>query len=172
MRNIEIKARCDDLDFIREKLSELKAEFCGIDRQTDTYYNVSKGRLKLRQGNIENALIYYRRENTAGPKNSQLLLYQTGEIAVLKAILTEVLEELVTVEKEREIYFIGNVKIHLDKVEGLGSFAEIEVLDRDENLNKAEMEKTCRKYMDLFHIGEKDLIDCSYSDMLLKINPV
>lgn len=198
MRNIENKARCHDHAFIRQRLSELNAEFRGIDRQADTYYKVRNGRLKLRQGNIENALIYYQRENAAGPKNSQLLLYKTGDSAVLRAILGKTLEELVVVEKEREIYFIGKVnpharvstatseqpknenngsrtynqvifrvKVHLDKVKELGTFAEIEVLDREENLDIVEMEKACRDYMDIFQIRKEDLVDCSYSDMLL-----
>ena len=68
--NIEIKARTSNPDKIRALLLANNAEFKGIDEQTDTYFNVPAGRLKLRQGNIENALIYYTRINQAGPKQS------------------------------------------------------------------------------------------------------
>ncbi|MBL7709922.1 MAG: hypothetical protein JNJ86_12680, partial [Chitinophagaceae bacterium] len=64
--NVEIKARCADASFIRNYLLNQGAEFKGTDLQTDTYFNVTNGRLKLREGNIENALIWYERTNQAG----------------------------------------------------------------------------------------------------------
>ena len=67
--NVEIKAKCRDAGFIRDYLLSNGAEFKGIDEQTDTYFNVSVGRLKLREGNIENNLIYYERSDQPGPKN-------------------------------------------------------------------------------------------------------
>jgi adenylate cyclase class IV len=68
--NIEIKAKTSDLEFIRDYLKTNKAEFKGTDFQVDTYFNVSHGRLKLREGNIENNLIYYERQDIAGAKES------------------------------------------------------------------------------------------------------
>ena len=72
--NVEIKATCHDLEKIRQKLTTMNADFIGLDKQTDTYFNVVKGRLKLREGNIENNLIFYDRENKAGPKKSNFQL--------------------------------------------------------------------------------------------------
>ncbi len=75
--NIEIKARTSNTAGIRKYLLEHKAEYKGTDLQTDTYFNTAKGRLKLREGNIENNLIYYERENKAGPKQSNFSLICT-----------------------------------------------------------------------------------------------
>jgi predicted adenylyl cyclase CyaB len=73
---------------------------------------------------------------------------------------------LVVVDKEREIYFIDNVKFHLDKVKNLGNFVEIEAID-NKNIGKEKLLKQCNEYMKLFSIDKKDLIAESYSDMLL-----
>ena len=77
--NVEIKARCSDPAFIRNYLLINNAEFKGIDEQTDTYFNVPNGRLKLREGNIENNLIFYERTNQAGPKNSHFQLVKVED---------------------------------------------------------------------------------------------
>ena len=164
---VEIKARCYDAKKIKEILNEHNADFKGIDHQIDTYFKVSNGRLKLREGNIENLLIYYERENKAGPKQSNVILMPTvlkGD--VLKEILTKSLDVLVVVNKEREIYSMNNVKFHLDKVSGLGNFVEIESSGRNESFGSI-LEEQCKKYMDLFKIKESDLVAGSYSDMIL-----
>lgn len=168
MLNIEIKARCADPAFIRGILRAHKADFKGTDRQTDTYFKIKKGRLKLRQGNIENSLIFYLRENKKGPKDSRIHLFKTARNPMLKALLEAALGTLVEVKKTREIYFIGNVKFHLDKVAGLGSFVEIEAIDETGRIGRAKMLAQCEHYLALFRISEKDLLKNSYSDMLLK----
>src|ERR1700754_1751811 len=76
--NVEIKARCADPLPIRQYLLA-NALFSGVDEQTDTYFNVKNGRLKLREGNIENNLIYYERDNQAGPKNSHFQLVEASD---------------------------------------------------------------------------------------------
>lgn len=165
--NIEIKARCTNPDHIRNYLNEHKAEFKGTDFQRDTYFNVPNGRLKLRQGNIENSLIQYERENQSGPKSSQVTLYKVENGDILRNVLLNALGEKVTVEKQREIYFIENVKFHLDKVPGLGSFAEIEAIDKDGTIGKERLQQQCEFYLRAFEIDEADLLTNSYSDMLL-----
>ncbi len=72
--NIEIKAATADQDGIRKILRSLNADFKGTDHQTDTYFKVNHGRLKLREGNIENNLIWYERENIKGPKQANIIL--------------------------------------------------------------------------------------------------
>ncbi len=165
--NIEIKARCNDHDVIRKILLSGNAEFKGIDNQTDSYFQVNSGRLKLREGNIENALIHYNREDKDEPKESDILLYKTSKNSLLKELLTKALGEIITVNKEREIYFIGNVKFHLDKVKDLGEFIEIEAIGKD-NEDKSTLMQQCKFYLNLFGISKKDLIPVSYSDMLLE----
>ncbi len=164
--NIEIKARSTRNDKIRSILKSKKADFKGTDHQVDTYFKVLDGRLKLRQGNIENSLIFYRRENTSEPKESDVSLYRAKEISDLKQVLINALGELVTVDKQREIYFIDNVKFHLDKVKNLGEFVEIEAIGKQEK-ERESLLKQCNYYLQLFEINEEDLISVSYSDMLL-----
>ncbi len=166
--NVEIKARCHEPSFVRHYLQSNNAEFKGIDEQTDTYFNVAHGRLKLREGNIENNLIYYERSNQAGPKDSHFQLVKINDAAGLKEALTKANGIKVVVKKKREIYYIGNVKFHIDEVPGLGSFAEIEAGNILADLTKEQLKEQCDFYVTAFNIRPEDLIDVSYSDMLLK----
>ena len=150
--NVEIKARCENPNRIREILKSKGADYKGLDHQVDTYFRVNSGRLKLREGNIENHLICYQRENLAGPKESNVLLFKTEPGSILKSILMEALGILVVVEKSREIYFIENVKFHIDDVKHLGSFVEIEAIGDVENVDKAVLHEQCKYYLYLFRI--------------------
>ncbi len=168
-KNIEIKARCKDLEVIRRILNEKNALYKGMDQQIDTYFNTPNGRLKLREGNIENNLIHYNRADQSGLKQSDFTLFKTENEIGLKDILKKALGVKVVVDKKREIYFIDNVKFHLDKVNGLGTFIEIEVIDMDGILSESEMTKTCENYIKLFSINKNDHISVSYSDMILNL---
>lgn len=166
--NIEIKARCSEPDRIRAILRKKNADLRGVDEQVDFYFNVPEGRLKLRKGNIENSLIFYKRPNEAGPKKAEVCLYHTGSGSGLKEILTKALGLPVIVKKTREIYFIDNVKFHIDDVENLGSFMEIEATDTTGETDTDKLTKQCQLYMEILGIGKEELIDCSYSDMLAR----
>ena len=166
--NIEIKAKCSNPDSIREVLKSHNANFEGTDHQIDTYFKVNEGRLKLREGNIENFLIFYSRADQAGPKQSDVILYKTEPNSPLKTALTQALGILVVVDKQREIYFIDNVKFHIDEVKDLGSFIEIEASNKDGLIGKEKLHEQCQHYMELLGISETNLLENSYSDMLLK----
>jgi adenylate cyclase, class 2 len=165
--NVEIKARCTDPGFIRQYLLSHKADYKGTDEQTDTYFNVPGGRLKLREGNIENNLIFYERNNQQGPKNSHFHMVKAHEPAKLKDLLTKSLGIKVIVEKKREIYYIDNVKFNLDEVPVLGAFIEIEAGNVLADLSAEELKAQCDFYMKAFNIKQDELVDISYSDMLL-----
>ncbi len=164
---IEIKARCAEPQRIRDALLARQADFRGVDHQVDTYFNTTRGRLKLREGRIENALIFYQREDQAGPKQSQVLLQPVPPQASLKDMLSQALGVLVVVEKQREIYFLANVKFHIDTVPGLGSFMEVEAIDVDGSLGKEKLLAQCQEFLALFAIQPQDLVTGSYSDLLL-----
>jgi predicted adenylyl cyclase CyaB len=166
--NIEIKARCNDPDFIEKILKDENAKYIGTDHQTDTYFKTKTGRLKLREGNIENALIYYEREDRSGPKKSDVVLYKTEHDSALKELLTKSLGIKVIVKKKRKIFFIHNVKFHIDEVKNLGYFLEIEAIDEKGTIGKEKLLEQCKQYLAKFHIKSDDLISNSYSDMLLK----
>ncbi len=165
--NVEIKARCSNASFIRNYLVSKYADFKGEDKQTDTYFNVQHGRLKLREGNIENNLIFYDRDNTVGPKNSHFKLVKVEDAAGLKEALTDSIGVKVVVEKIREIYYIENVKFHLDELRELGTFVEIEAGNILADLSQEQLKEQCDYYLKELGIKEEDMISNSYSDMLL-----
>jgi predicted adenylyl cyclase CyaB len=169
IKNFEFKARVDNIENYENKLLSLNPTFRGLDHQIDTYFNVSKGRLKLREGNIENALINYDRENVLGSKESQIILYQHQPNAALKNILTKQLGIKVIVDKKRKIYFIDNVKFHFDIVEQLGTFIEVEAIDYNENFTIDALKKQCDTYFAFFELTAQNLIDKSYSDLMMDL---
>jgi len=165
--NIEIKAKYSNPQFIREYLRKNNAEFRGTDQQVDTYFTVRNGRLKLREGNIENNLIYYDRSDEPGPKGSHFHLVNIPDAEKLKEVLIKSLGIKVVVKKKREIWFIDNVKFHIDEVPGLGSFVEIEAGNINADVSKEKLQEQCEFYLKAFGIKNEDLIKVSYSDMLL-----
>jgi adenylate cyclase, class 2 len=162
----EFKARCDDFTHIREELLARQAVFAGLDEQTDTYFRVPNGRLKLREGTIERNLIHYHRADGAGIKRSDVTLYTPPPGDALKDMLVKALGVRVVVHKKREIYFIGNVKVHLDQVEGLGSFVEVEVINKDDSLTPEATQAMCREYFAAFRLRDEDTVAVSYCDLI------
>jgi adenylate cyclase, class 2 len=165
--NFEFKAYCADIVALEERLLTLNPLFTGEDNQTDTYFNVPGGRLKLREGNIENALIFYKREDSAGAKLSTVLLYQHQPDKALKEVLAASLGIKIVVAKRRRIYFIENVKFHFDSIEGLGTFVEVEAIDRTGEIGMEKLKTQCNYYAAFLGIQLQDYIAQSYSDMLM-----
>jgi adenylate cyclase class 2 len=162
---IEFKARCSDHARLREILKSKNAQFAGEDHQIDSYFRVPRGRLKLREGAIQNALVFYHRPNQAGPKQSNVVLAKLPVQSDVLEVLTKALGVMAVVDKRREIYFVDNVKIHLDRVEGLGEFVEVEAIGA---LNEvAELREQCTAFQGEFGIKQEDFIEGSYSDLLL-----
>jgi len=166
--NIEMKARCFHPQKVEAFLFAQGAEFIGTDYQKDTYFHVPEGRLKLRQGNIENNLIFYRRENVAGVKQSDFMLTPVADGAAMERLLQQSLGIKVIVEKQRKIFYIDNIKFHIDVVKGLGSFVEIEAGNKtDLSKTKEMLQEQCDEYVRLLEIQQEDFLAESYSDMLL-----
>lgn len=168
--NFEFKARHHNIEEAESILQGEQPLFAGEDHQIDTYFNVPNGRLKLREGTIEQALIFYQRTNVAGAKQSDVILYQHPADASLKQILVQSLGVKTVVDKRRRIYFIGNVKFHFDTVLGLGTFVEVEAIDKDGSTRVEKLKEQCRHYQQLLGIKEEDFIAGSYSDLLLAKN--
>jgi chemotaxis protein MotB len=123
--------------------------------------------MKLLEGNIENALIHYHRSNVAGAKQSDVILYQHEPNAALKNALATALGIKTVVEKKRKIYFVENVKLHFDQVAGLGSFIEVEAIDKDGLIGIDKLKEQCGFYSDFFEISPNDIVAESYSDLVL-----
>ena len=164
--NFEFKARLRNEGAVHAALKKLRARYVGTDRQLDTYFRVPGGRLKLLEARIENALIYYERSDTPRPRRAQIEMMLLPRRHPLRAILRQALEILTVVEKRREIYLVGNVKVHLDRVRRLGKFVEVEAISRSGSLGKVRQQ--ARKFQKLLGIAPVDLVGQSYSDLLLK----
>lgn len=168
IQNFECKARTIDLNKSESLLLGLHPKFIGEDYQSDTYFNVPKGRLKLRAGNIENALIYYERQDIEGAKKSDILLYKHSPDKTLKDILTTLHGIMVVVNKRRRIYRIENVKFHFDTITELGTFIEVEAIDETGIIGIEKLKEQCTAYAKVLNIQAGDYISISYSDMILK----
>lgn len=170
IKNIEFKVKIDEIEKYEKKLRSLNPKFQGIDHQIDTYFNARQGRLKLREGNIENSLINYDRENISGTKESRVILYQHEPNSALKDILTRQLGVKTIVDKKRKIYFIDNVKFHFDVVENLGTFMEVEAIDSKEEFTMEELTEHCHRYFEFFELSQDSIVDKSYSDLIMELN--
>ncbi|MQY62521.1 class IV adenylate cyclase [archaeon] len=165
---VELKARVGDHEFLRKKLSALGAEYTGTFQQSDLYFKVPEGRLKLREvennGNVE--LIYYERENIAGPKSDDAFILKVQEPEDLKKILKKILTPLIVIEKVREIYQYQGTQIHLDTVKKLGKFIEFERQTADDPKSIEKDQQILEKLMEKLEINPSNLETLSYSDLV------
>jgi predicted adenylyl cyclase CyaB len=165
--NLEIKARCADPDVVRERAEVVATRRLGVDRQVDTYFATERGRLKLRESSLSGGqLVPYLRPDQLGPKRAQFRVIPVEEPESLKALLTEILGVHRVVRKVREIWLHENVRIHLDQVEGLGSFVELEAAYDGSREALPAQQKKVRSLMDRLGIREEDLVDVSYEGLL------
>lgn len=165
-RNVEIKARLSDLRSVRSRLAALVDEGPVRLLQEDTFFRVAEGRLKLRlfpDGTGE--LIRYRRPDVRGPGLSEYEVFPTQRGGPLRDLLATALGIRGTVRKERELYRVGRTRVHLDRVEGLGAFLELEVV-LEPGEPSADGERTARELMGALEIGDESLIDVAYIDLL------
>ncbi len=146
-----------------ERLSDGPAErIC----QEDVFFFTPNGRLKLRiLAADKGQLVYYEREDCAGPKESRYLVCPTAQPEALRALLGEALGVRGVVRKERHLFWAGNTRIHLDRVEGLGDFVELEVM-LEEDQTAAEGEARARELMAALGIGAEQLEKVAYIDLL------
>ena len=165
--NIEIKARAEDFARKRELAEALAGGPPQVIRQQDTFFPCANGRLKLRRlAEDRGELIAYRREDLAGTKQSDYLLYRTGEPEALRGVLAEALGTGVVVTKTRLLYLVGQTRVHLDEVEGLGTFLELEVV-LAEGQAAEDGHRTAQEIMEKLEVREGDLLTGAYADMLV-----
>jgi len=164
--NIEIKARVHDPDAVRRVAEAISDQPCSVLRQEDTFFHVPKGRLKLRTFAPDRGqLIYYERTDQAGPKRSDYYVAPTTDPASIKTVLAEALGIRGLVCKVRRLYWVGRTRIHLDEVDGLGSFIELEVMLGPDQ-NEADGTAIATELMGRLGIAERDLLEGAYMDLL------
>jgi len=131
-RNVEIKARIDSIEAIAPKVAALANDGPVEILQDDTFFCCERGRLKLRTFTPAfGELIYYRRADHAQPKESFYVRTPTSDPATLRETLALACGEAGRVRKRRTLYLVDRTRVHLDDVEGLGQFLELEVVLRD-----------------------------------------
>ena len=167
-RNVEIKARIDTVDALAPRVASLASEGPHEIVQDDTFNRCESGRLKLRAFSAtEGELIFYRRADSAGPKESFYLRSPTSSPDSLRESLTLAWGEVGRVLKRRTLYLVGRTRVHLDRVEGLGHFVELEVvLDDAEPLDAGVHE--AQVLMARLGITPSQLVDTAYVDLLAR----
>lgn len=165
-RNIEIKARVVDMASLGQSIMRLAPHHSERLLQDDTFFQSASGRLKLRVlAPQQGELIYYQRPDIAGPKTSFYACTPTSDPDGLREVLTLAHGQIGRVRKQRLVHMVGRTRVHLDKVEGLGSFVELEVvLADDESIEAGVLE--AHRLMHALGIQECDLLEMSYLDLL------
>ena len=165
--NFEIKARCEDLAAARDRAARLATEYIGIDHQVDTYFLTRCGRLKLWESSLSGGqLVPYLRPDQPGPRRSDYRIVPLPDPVGTKALLTEILGLHRVVDKWREIFLVGNVRIHLDRVEGLGSFLELEAVFDGDAASEASERAKLERLMRELGVQPRDLVATSYEALL------
>ena len=166
--NIEIKARVNDFDGLQKIAAQLSDTPVQTIPQEDTFFNCPNGRLKLRELDPHRGqLVFYQRQDVTGPKHSDYQIFSTDDPAGLKSTLANALGVRGVVSKVRYLYLVGQTRIHLDDVKGLGKFMELEVVLQPGQTD-AEGQAIAEKLMKSLGIAETDLIDSAYMDLIEK----
>jgi len=164
--NLELKARWENTELAVEKAKSIGASFSKVMKQVDTYYKINNCKLKLREiVNEKSELIYYDRQGT-DKWQSDYVVADVADVRNQKKILELLFDVLVVVKKKRILYLYENARIHIDEVEGLGSFIEFEVIIGESEEQAQELLDRLKEH---FKVPEGSLFKKSYSDLLLKL---
>jgi predicted adenylyl cyclase CyaB len=164
--NIEIKARVRDFAEIQRRAESISDAPVRVIPQEDTFFHAEKGRLKLRQlASDQGQLIYYARPNQEGPKRSEYHIFHTSDPANLKRVLALAYGIRGVIRKTRYLYLVGQTRVHLDDVEGLGHFMELEVVMQEEQ-SDAEGQAIAEELMARLGVEKTDLLEGAYMDLL------
>jgi len=166
--NIEIKARARDFANIRSRAEKLSDAPVEVIPQEDIFFHVPLGRLKLRVlAPDRGQLIYYTRPDQDGPKRSDYHIAYTTDPENLRRVLELAYGVRGVVKKTRYLYLVGQTRVHLDDVEGLGQFMELEVVLR-EGQGDAEGQAIAEGLMASLGVERGDLLEGAYMDLLEK----
>jgi len=164
--NIEIKARIESIEAITAKVAELADQGPIEIPQDDTFFVCKRGRMKLRAfSSTEGQLIFYQRPNQAGPKESFFLISPTASPDSLREALSLAYGQAGRVRKHRTLYLVGRTRVHLDRVENLGHFLELEVVLSEGESPERGIEEA-RNLMASLGITDVQLVEGAYVDLL------
>ncbi len=164
-KNLEIKVKMSSHEELIEVLKNKNAEHKGILAQKDIYYKIANGILKLRIENGTYCLIKYNRdENNPERWSNYELLYLSGDNPV--EYLSGIFEELVTVEKKRNLFIFKHTRIHLDDVKNLGLFLELETVV--DGITDEEAVNEFGEIVKFLNLDFDNQIKKSYKDLLME----
>ena len=170
-RNIEIKARVSDFAGLERRASLLADSGPEAIFQDDTFFACRTGRLKLRDfGNGRGELIFYQRADETGPKTSYYRIARTDDPESLRRVLLEAYGSPGRVIKQRTLYLVGRTRIHLDRVEGLGDFMELEVVLGEHETPEQDLAEA-QRLMGELGIEPGSLVEGAYLDLLGPARP-
>ena len=170
-RNVEVKARVADPAALRARVAALASVGSPpvtpvLIGQHDTFFNVARGRLKLRRlDDGTGQLIFYERDDTTGPKTSAYSTSPCPDAAAMEALLARALGVRGVVDKRRELFMIGRTRVHLDDVRGLGHFLELEVV-LGESEPAADGEREAHDLLVKLAVPASALLAPAYIDLL------
>ena len=166
-RNVEVKARVADLSALRARVARRATAPPTTLNQVDTFFRVARGRLKLRRfDDGAGELIYYERRDTDGPRTSTYTIAPCADARAVELVLAAALGVRGIVAKHREVFLVDRTRVHLDDVEGLGQFLELEVvLAGDEP--PTEGERVARELLAALEVPGDALVAPAYIDLLL-----
>lgn len=166
--NIEIKAKARDLSRAHELAEQLSDSTGELLVQEDTFFHTPQARLKLRVFAPDHGeLIYYERPDQQDAKESRYIVTPVDNPATLKETLACALGVKGVVRKKRTLYLVSQTRIHLDEVEGLGEFVELEVVMRP-GQPASEGHQIIADLTKKLEISQEDLIHSAYIDLLLE----
>ena len=165
-RNIEIKAHIPSVAAVLERAAALADQGPTEIRQDDTFFECRSGRLKLRTfANGEGELIFYRRTDERGPKESCYVRTPTAAPDSLRETLALAFGVVGRVRKNRTLFIAGRTRIHLDIVENLGHFLELEVVLREDESTDVGV-REAHELMQGLGVAPSQLVDRAYVDLL------
>jgi adenylate cyclase, class 2 len=167
MRNLEAKFPLANHPTIQERAVAIGFEACGLLIQRDTFFVVAHGKLKLREQPDGAWLIHYRRDDQRDLQVSDYTIVPVGDPAALRTMFGDALGTLAEIRKERTLMKRRNVRLHLDRVEGLGAFGEIEAVMADGESPQAFHDEVSG-ILDELGVTPSDLIERSYFELLSK----
>jgi adenylate cyclase, class 2 len=161
-KDYTLKAKISSGKEVEKKLAQLNSRFVGIDLQTDTYFQVENGKLKLREGTIENLITHYERTHQGEAEKTRVYRYDVNPTPAEIQKLRSTHQQIGIIEKERKIYFIDHIKVHLDKLPNGEEFLELEAIDTQNRFSDDELKRHCLDIKEKLGIQEKDILQTGY----------
>lgn len=160
-KDYTIKAKLDDTQLLEMRLREIDAVFVGLDHQVDHYFETSNGKLKWREGTIEKLITHYERVVEQGVERTIVYRYDLNpseeEINELR-----LRRQIATIRKQRKIYLVGNVKVHVDQLPDGQQFVEIEAIDRTNAFRNEDLRNQCLAIKTRLGIPDEDMVRTGY----------